>query len=96
MHMEMGQFKSAINCLTIASEMMPDHLRFTAPTESSLRNVNMDPLFLRLQLTTARAYLASYSYDKGIELLEKLMRAKLSTNLMATVTELLARVHSFF
>jgi hypothetical protein len=87
----MGQFKQATKCLTTASELLPDYTNFME--EVNLRTTNFDPLFVHLQIQLAKAHLGSYTYDNGIELLEKLSRCKIPHNALVTVTELLAKAY---
>jgi tetratricopeptide (TPR) repeat protein len=60
---------------------------------SSLRQMNFDPLFLKLQLKTARAHLSSYNYDSGVELLERLLRCKVPHSYLVAVIETLSRAY---
>lgn len=58
-----------------------------------LRQVNFDPLFLKLQLRISRAHLSSYNYDAGVELLERLLRCKVPHSYLVSVIETLARAY---
>eukprot|EP01122_Echinamoeba_exundans_P013179 TRINITY_DN5714_c0_g1_i2.p1 TRINITY_DN5714_c0_g1~~TRINITY_DN5714_c0_g1_i2.p1 ORF type:complete len:2539 (-),score=478.97 TRINITY_DN5714_c0_g1_i2:1244-8860(-) len=60
---------------------------------SSLRQMNFDPLFLKLQLKIARAHLSSYNYDAGVELLERLLRCKVPHSYLVAVIETLSRAY---
>lgn len=89
LHLEMGYFKLATSSLQQAMELFPDFQRFN--DESTPRSANFDPWFLKIMLEMSKIHLASYHWDKSIDLLEQLASFKHPISITLVVYELLTR-----
>eukprot|EP01125_Pyxidicula_operculata_P018108 TRINITY_DN6409_c1_g1_i1.p1 TRINITY_DN6409_c1_g1~~TRINITY_DN6409_c1_g1_i1.p1 ORF type:complete len:2206 (-),score=614.56 TRINITY_DN6409_c1_g1_i1:857-7474(-) len=72
MYVEIGNFAAGERVLHSAISLFPDH-EIVRPLSGVSKKKSLDPNFLKLQMLLANHYLSSFSFERGLKLLEGLM-----------------------